>query len=84
MRQLIQFTRNGCNTLLGNFGPGDRLRCAPDMARHFVEQVGCAKYLSEPQAPELQPAAVQTPAKAPARQRKAKRVNPPTQQALEQ
>lgn len=72
MRQLIQFTRNGCNTLLGNFGPGDRLRCSADMARHLVEQARCARYVNEPPAFELKPPPLQTPAKALRRQRKAK------------
>ncbi len=69
MHVLIQFTRTGCHTVLGNFAPGDRLRCGPDVARHFVESVRCARYVEQPSAPPA-------PLAKPARQRRARRSDP--------
>lgn len=40
----IKFTKNGCSSAFGNFGPGDLLRCSADQARHFVEDAECAQY----------------------------------------
>lgn len=68
MQVLIQFTRTGCHTVLGNFAPGDRLRCAPDMARHFVDGVRCARYVDQQPVPQAVP--------KPARSRRARRSEP--------
>jgi hypothetical protein len=64
-----------------------------DMSEELADralQEGAAVLVSEERetkpaqlALEIKPAAVQTPANAPVRQRAAKRVNQPTQQALE-
>jgi hypothetical protein len=50
MLVLIQFTTNGSSTVLGNFGPGDRVRVKPDMARHLVDEARCAKYVEQASA----------------------------------
>ncbi|MCL4695439.1 MAG: hypothetical protein KJ023_00030 [Burkholderiaceae bacterium] len=60
---LIQFITNGSSTVLGNFGPGDRIRVKPDMARHLVEEARCAKYVEQASAPLSPP---DTPAGSPA------------------
>jgi hypothetical protein len=44
MRQ-IEFTASGSSSVFGNFAPGDVLRCGAEEARHFVEEVKCAKYV---------------------------------------
>ena len=48
MQTRVKFTQFGHNTAVGNFGPGDVLVCGQSMARHLVEQVGCAKYYAPP------------------------------------
>jgi hypothetical protein len=45
MQVQIEFTQGGSSSVFGNFGPGDRLRCSAEHARHFVEQACCAKYI---------------------------------------
>lgn len=62
MQTRVKFTQFGHNTAVGNFGPGDVLVCGTSMARHLVEQVGCAKYDAQP-APA--PAAADTAAASP-------------------
>lgn len=57
----IQFTTNGSSTVLGNFGPGDRIRVKPDMARHLVEEARCAKYVERSPAPDDAPAVEPAP-----------------------
>ena len=67
MQVIVRFTTVGCMSGVGNFEPGDRLRCSADYARHLVEQARCARY-------EQEPAATPQPADPPARrprQRKA-------------
>lgn len=44
MDREIKFRRNGCHSSLGNFAPGDLLRCHPLLAAHLVED-GCARYV---------------------------------------
>jgi hypothetical protein len=44
MQVQIKFTATGSSAITGNFAPGDVLRCAPEVARHLVEEAGCAKY----------------------------------------
>lgn len=63
MQVQIVFTSFGSSSQLGNFGPGDRMRCSAEHARHLVEQVRCARYAdgAAPQAPAV---AVQAPAPA--------------------
>lgn len=64
MQTQIEFRRNCAHSTLGNFQPGDLLRCSPALAKHFVD-LGDARY-TEPAAP-ASTAAV----KKPARRRKA-------------
>lgn len=44
MQVQIVFTAQGSNSLLGNFAPGDRMRCSAAHARHLVEEVRCARF----------------------------------------
>lgn len=64
----IKFTKNGCSSAFGNFGPGDLLRCSADQARHFVEDAECAQYVER--AAQSQPAAPADDKSAPQRKRK--------------
>lgn len=45
MQVQIQFTRQGSNTLVGNFGPGDTLRCGESLAHHLVAEAKVARYM---------------------------------------
>lgn len=45
MQVQIKFTRQGGSPQTGEFSPGDTLRCDPALAKHFVSQVKCAKYV---------------------------------------
>lgn len=40
----IVFTATGCCSAIGNFAPGDTARLGDAIARHLVEEAGCAKY----------------------------------------
>jgi hypothetical protein len=40
----------GSNSAIGNFAPGDVMRCDAGMARHLVDEAGVAVY-TEPAAP---------------------------------
>ncbi len=40
----IKFTTFGANSAFGSFAPGDKLRCSPELAKHLVEELRCAKY----------------------------------------
>ena len=83
MQTRVEFTRFGHNTALGNFGPGDVAVCGQGMARHLVEQVGCARYAPQPalSAPALQRPTTQPPqAASTTTQRRAKRAVPLTQE----
>lgn len=53
MQVHIVFTKFGSSSQLGNFGPGDRMRCSAEHARHLVDDVRCARYAQAepPQAP---------------------------------
>lgn len=62
----IKFTTFGATSVGGSFGPGDILRCSPDMAKHLVEEAQCAKYV------EAQQPAPAVTDEAPKRGRKAK------------
>jgi hypothetical protein len=53
--RLIEFTHTGHSAVFGSFSAGDRLRCGPEAARHFVEEARCARYADS--APELPSAA---------------------------
>ena len=55
----IEFVCSGSSALFGNFATGDRLHCAADAARHFVDDAHCAKYVQTPAA-NMQQAAVPT------------------------
>jgi len=48
MLKHIEFTAQGSSSVFGNFGPGDRLRCSAEHARHFVEEAQCARYVQDP------------------------------------
>lgn len=39
----VKFTTFGSNTAIGGFAPGDTLRCSEEMAKHFVDEIGCAE-----------------------------------------
>ena len=69
----IRFTKFGSNSAIGNFAPGDVMRCDAGMARHLVDEAGVAVYTEPAQpAPAAAPAPQQeadAPAK-PARTRK--------------
>lgn len=64
MQTQIEFRRNCAHSTLGNFEPGDLLRCSPALAKHFVD-LGDARYT------ESTAAAGTAAAKKPARRRKA-------------
>jgi hypothetical protein len=64
----IKFTTFGATSASGSFGPGDVLRCSPEMARHLVEDAKCAKYVEAQQPAPAAPVAEE----APKRGRKAK------------
>jgi len=72
MRQ-IQFKAFGSSAAFGSFAPGDTLRCADDVARHFVEEARAADYADAVQAPAQQPAAAQPEQPAAATRPAAKR-----------
>lgn len=38
----ITFTTFGSNSAIGAFGAGDQMRVGEDMAKHLVDDVGCA------------------------------------------
>lgn len=63
MQTQIEFRRNCAHSTLGNFEPGDTLRCSPALAKHFVD-LGDARYLNNPAAANT------AEAKKPARRRK--------------
>lgn len=44
MQVQIIFTATGSSSAIGNFSPGDTLRCSADLARHLVEEAQCARY----------------------------------------
>lgn len=41
----IKFTAYGATQGIGEYGPGDVMRCHESMARHLVEQARCAVYV---------------------------------------
>ena len=51
----VKFHTFGATSAGGSFAPGDVLRCSPEMARHLVEEVQCAKYLQPQQSAEEAP-----------------------------
>ncbi len=52
MRQ-IEFTHTGhsAHPLVGNFSAGDTARLPDDIAKHLVEEAGCATYKDQAEAP---------------------------------
>ncbi|MDT7836464.1 hypothetical protein [Aquabacterium sp. OR-4] len=46
----IEFTTYGSSPIVGGFAPGDTARIDDEMARHFVEDVGCARFVDTVQA----------------------------------
>lgn len=79
MQTTVRFITYGSNSAIGNFGPGDVLRCGDAMARHLVDQAKVARYDQAPAAET--PSADQAPNAQP-RARKP-RVQAPAQQALD-
>ncbi|MFN5191094.1 MAG: hypothetical protein ACK5DL_08175 [Burkholderiales bacterium] len=43
----IKFRTTGCNAVFGNFSSGDVARVSAELAKHFVEEVGCAEYVGD-------------------------------------
>lgn len=64
----VKFITNGANSAFGGFTAGDTLRCSPEMAKHLVEEIKCARYM---EAPAVEPVADE-PTDAPKRGRKHK------------
>lgn len=62
MRQ-VKFTTFGANSAFGGFAPGDTLRCSPELARHLVEEIGCAQYMDAPTKAEDVPQPQASPRK---------------------
>lgn len=63
----VKFITGGANSAFGGFCPGDVLVCSEAMAKHLVEEIGCAKYdVDGPETVELKDA------DTPKRSRKAK------------
>jgi hypothetical protein len=52
----IKFIAQGHSWAIGNFAPGDVLRCSAEVARHLVEEAGCAEYETPPAAAKEAPA----------------------------
>lgn len=74
----IKFIRTGANTQVGNFAPGDLLRCGEAMAHHLVEIARVAVLVEAPavDTPPAAPVQAPSPAPAPAAARPRKRRNP--------
>lgn len=70
----IKFTAQGHSHIVGNFAPGDLLRCAPEVAKHLVEEAKAAEYT----APAAHQAGAEAPAQ-PATKPRAKRAAKPEQ-----
>lgn len=65
--QQVKFTTYGSAHGVGGFAPGTLARVPDDMARHLVDEVGCAQYVQPPTpspAAEPQAPAEPKPAKA--------------------
>lgn len=48
MQVQIKFKTFGATSAGGSFGPGDLLRCSPELAKHLVEEAMCAVYVEAP------------------------------------
>lgn len=64
MQAVVVFTAQGSNTAVGNFAPGDRLRCGDALARHLVEEARVARYATTAGAAAASAAAPAQPAPA--------------------
>lgn len=51
----IEFEQYGSNTIIGNFEPGDVMRCGDDLAHHLVAQAKVAHYAESAPRPEESP-----------------------------
>jgi len=52
----IKFVVGGANSAIGGFSAGDILRCHESLAKHFVEDIKCAKYIEvKPQTEDQKP-----------------------------
>jgi len=48
----IKFTHTGHSNALGNFSAGqEALGLSDELAKHFVEEAGCAEYMGDAPAP---------------------------------
>jgi hypothetical protein len=56
----IKFITGGANSAFGGFSAGDTLRCSEEMAKHLVEDLGCAIYMDAPGA-KIAPSDPETP-----------------------
>lgn len=45
MQRQIEFTKTAFSSVYGTFGPGDVARFDESVARHFVEDAYCAKFI---------------------------------------
>ena len=46
MQVQIEFIVGGANSMIGGFCAGDVARVSAEMAKHLVEEVGIAKYIT--------------------------------------
>ncbi len=60
----IKFSSTGCNAVFGNFSSGDVARVSAEMAKHFVEDAGCAEYVGAAPADAEKPKTKTKKAKA--------------------
>ena len=54
----VKFITGGANSAFGGFSAGDFLVCSEAMAKHLVDDIGCAKYesVAAPETVELKDA----------------------------
>lgn len=74
----IKFHSRGSSAAFGNFGPGDRLICSDEQAKHFVEEAQCASYETPPAAATQGKAPIAKPEKATKADKPAKTTKKPT------
>lgn len=55
MQVQIKFTTTGACSAVGGFMPGDTARLPAALAAHLVNEVKCAKYITQPGADAVEP-----------------------------
>lgn len=50
----IKFITSGSNSAFGSFEAGGTMRCSDALAKHLVEELGCAKYMLAPVVPVVE------------------------------